>query len=321
MPTTNNFSRCFSQRIIRSIIRLARNSLDRTNVRAIMKIWHPCGEGNLTEPRRLRHVERAGDAQEDSCALDEGRRQSWTGRFDHRSFSPRSRNEQERAVCSFPFQADLELATISEARKVFTSQVLAPATVGKEGIERLWILCDSWLAHIERRVFPGGYFFTGAFFECAERSGAAETEINAMARDWWNSLKGAVLKAQDRKEIDPAADARRVSFDLNGILMAAYWAFLVEKDPGIFGEGRIAVRAKLESLATTRIPASAFKSERRLERILKGKASTRKGEALSALRRLGGKKAPPGPLPPFKPSPREKEKRFRWSEKPYAEVM
>ena len=155
----------------------------------------------------------------------------------------------------------LELATINEARMVFNSQVLAPATFGNEGIEHLWILCDSWLAHIEHRVFPGGYFFTGAFFECAERSGAIEKEINGMALEWWTSLKSAVLKAQARKEINPTADARRVSFDLNGILMAAYWAFLVEKDPGIFGEGRIAVRAKLESLATPRIPPSAFKSE------------------------------------------------------------
>ena len=186
----------------------------------------------------------------------------------------------------------LELATINEARKVFASQVLVPATVGNEGIERLWILCDSWLAHIERRVFSGGYFFTGAFFECAERSGAIEAEINAMAREWWNSLKSAVLKAQDRKEIDPAADARRVSFDLNGILMAAYWAFLVEKDPGIFGEGRIAVRAKLESLATTRIPASAFKSENAWKEYLKGKHVLERERPLSALRRLGGKKAP-----------------------------
>jgi len=193
----------------------------------------------------------------------------------------------------------LEIATINEARKVFTSQVLAPATVGNEGIERLWILCDSWLAHIERRVFPGGYFFTGAFFECAERSGSAETEINAMARDWWNSLKSAVLKAQDRKEIDLTADARRVSFDLNGILMAAYWAFLVEKDPGIFGEGRIALRAKLASLATNRIPASAFKSEDAWKGYLNGKHVQEKEKPLSALRRFGGKKAPsvaPSPL-------------------------
>jgi len=47
----------------------------------------------------------------------------------------------------------LELATINEARKIFTSQVLVPATAGNDGVERLWILCDSWLAHIERRVF------------------------------------------------------------------------------------------------------------------------------------------------------------------------
>ena len=120
-----------------------------------------------------------------------------------------------------------------------------------------------------------------------------------MAKDWWNGLKSAVLKAQDRKEIDPAADARRVSFDLNGILMAAYWAFLVEKDPGIFSEGRIAVRAKLESLATTRIPASAFKSEDAWKEYLNGKRVQEKGKPLSAFRRFGAKKAPAGAPSPL----------------------
>jgi AcrR family transcriptional regulator len=192
----------------------------------------------------------------------------------------------------------LELATINEARKIFMSQVLVPATVGNEGIERLWILCDSWLAHIERRVFPGGYFFTGAFFECAERSGAVEAEINAMAREWWNSLKSAVLKAQDRKEIDPTADARRISFDLNGVLMAAYWAFLVEKDPGIFREARTVVLAKLERLATPRIPASAFESEDAWKEYLKGKHVEEKEKPLDSLRRLVDKKAQSSAISP-----------------------
>jgi AcrR family transcriptional regulator len=202
----------------------------------------------------------------------------------------------------------LELATINEARKIFTSQVLVPATAGNDGVERLWILCDSWLAHIERRVFPGGYFFTGAFFECAERSGAVEAEINAMAREWWTSLKGAVLKAQDRKEIDPAADARRVSFELNGILMATYWVFLVEKDPGIFGEARIAVRAKLESLATTRIPASAFKSENAWKEFLKEKRVQKKERPLRGLRHLVKKEAPSGAASPLQTKLPEKKK-------------
>jgi AcrR family transcriptional regulator len=202
----------------------------------------------------------------------------------------------------------LELATINEARKIFTSQVLAPPTAGNEGIEHLWTLCDSWLAHIERRVFPGGYFFTGAFFECAERSGAAEAEINAMAREWWNSLKNAVLKAQNRKEIDPAADARRISFDLNGVLMAAYWAFLVEKDPGIFAEGRNAVRAKLESFATSRIPVSALKFENTWKEYLKEKRVQQKEKPLSALRRLSGKKASSGAPSPLQTKLPEKRK-------------
>jgi AcrR family transcriptional regulator len=191
----------------------------------------------------------------------------------------------------FRSKRQLELATINQARMVFTSQVLAPATGGNQGIEHLWVLCDSWLAHIEHRVFPGGYFFTGAFFECAERSGPIEKEINGMALEWWTSLKSAVLKAQNRNEIDSAVDARRISFDLNGILMAAYWAFLVEKDAGIFGEARIVVLAKLERLATTRILASAFKSENTWKEYLKGKRVKEKETPLSPLRRLVVKKA------------------------------
>jgi AcrR family transcriptional regulator len=185
----------------------------------------------------------------------------------------------------------LELATINEARKVFNSQVLAPASFGNEGVEHLWILCDSWLAHIEHRVFPGGYFFTGAFFECAERSGAIEKEINGMALEWWTSLKSAVLKAQNRKEIDPASDPRRISLDLNGILMATYWTFLVEKDAGIFHEARSAVLGKLKRLATPRIPASAFESENDWKEYLKRKRVQEKEKPLSALRRLGRKNA------------------------------
>jgi hypothetical protein len=90
--------------------------------------------------------------------------------------------------------------------------------------------------------------------------------------------------------------------------MAAYWAFLVEKVPGIFGEGRIAVRAKLESLATTRIPASVFKSENAWEEYLKGKHVQEKQRPLSALRQLGRKKALSEAPPPLQTKLPEKRK-------------
>lgn len=185
----------------------------------------------------------------------------------------------------------LEMATINEARKVFGSQVLSPAKAANEGIEQVWVLCNSWLAHIERRVFPGGYFFTGAFFECAERSGAIEDEINRMAQEWWEMLRNTVQKAQDLKEINSNVDARRISFDLNGILIAGYWAYLAEKNQEIFADTRTALFAKMKALATDRIPDYAFKSEDAWKKYLEARNIYKENQP-SIFGCVGRKKAP-----------------------------
>jgi len=57
----------------------------------------------------------------------------------------------------------LELATLEMAKIVFRNSVVQPAQASRDGIERLWTLCDLWLEHIEQRVFSGTYFFTGPF--------------------------------------------------------------------------------------------------------------------------------------------------------------
>jgi AcrR family transcriptional regulator len=184
----------------------------------------------------------------------------------------------------------LEIATINEARMVFSGQVLSPATSANDGIEQLWVLCNSWLAHIEHRVFPGGYFFTGAFFECAERSGVIEDEINRMAREWWELLRNAVQKAQDRKEINSNVDARRISFDVNGILMASYWTYLVEKDDKIFDEARNVLFARVKRLAVGQIPDYAFKSLNAWEEYLeRRRVDIDKEKPVSSLQRAGNR--------------------------------
>lgn len=65
----------------------------------------------------------------------------------------------------------LELATVERAKEVFADAVLRPSQTSGREVERLWNLCDLWLLHVERRVFSGPYFFTGALFECADRPG------------------------------------------------------------------------------------------------------------------------------------------------------
>jgi AcrR family transcriptional regulator len=205
----------------------------------------------------------------------------------------------------FRSKRSLEMATINQARNVFSSQVLSPAKAANEGIEQLWVLCNSWLAHIERRIFPGGYFFTGAFFECAERSGSIEDEINRMAQEWWGILKNAVQKAQDRKEINSNVDARRISFDLNGTLIAGYWTYLAEKNEEVFAETRRALFAKMKGLATARIPDYAFKSEDAWKKYLEGR-HTYKEKPLDIPGRAGRREAQSG-LPPSSTFPQSKQ--------------
>src|SRR5262249_51302303 len=65
----------------------------------------------------------------------------------------------------FKSKEELELATIATAAAIFDSEVLQPATQAPAGIARLKSLVNSFLSHLERRVFPGGCFFAAVAAE------------------------------------------------------------------------------------------------------------------------------------------------------------
>jgi AcrR family transcriptional regulator len=165
----------------------------------------------------------------------------------------------------------LELATLEMAREVFADAVLRTAQASRGGVERLWNLCDLWLQHIERRVFTGAYFFTGAFFEYADRPGPIAEAITRVAREWFNTLRKAVQEAKEQGEINPSAKAKQVAWELNDRLVGAYWAFLLERGAH-FREARIALLDRLRELATGEIPATAFESVRAWKEYLQRKS-------------------------------------------------
>jgi AcrR family transcriptional regulator len=164
----------------------------------------------------------------------------------------------------------LELATLEMAREVFADAVLRPAQASRGGIERLWRLCDLWLQHIERRIFPGAYFFTGAFFEYADRPGPIAGAITSVAQDWFSTLRKAVQEAQEQGEINRDAEAKQVAWELNGRLVGAYWAYLLEGGD-CCREARAALLGRLRELVTDKLPASAFESVGAWKEYLEGK--------------------------------------------------
>src|ERR1700686_706716 len=164
----------------------------------------------------------------------------------------------------------LELATIQMASDVFADAVLRPAQASREGIERLWNLCDLWLQHIEQRVFSGPSFFIGAFFEYADRPGSIAGAITRIAREWFKTLRKAVQEAQEQEQINRNAEAKQVAWELNGRLVGVYWAHLLEGGD-CCREARGALLGRLRELATDEIPASAFDSVGAWKKYLQGK--------------------------------------------------
>src|SRR5216683_176303 len=56
----------------------------------------------------------------------------------------------------FGSKEELQLATIDEAARTFTDEVLRPGLVPPRGVGRILALSEAFLSYVERSVFPGG---------------------------------------------------------------------------------------------------------------------------------------------------------------------
>ena len=153
----------------------------------------------------------------------------------------------------------LEVAVVARAAVIFHGHILdlAEEEVGA-GIERVWALCDFGLEFVEKRVLPGGYFFTGAFFLHAGQDGFISRQIREVACELLKALRKAVDEARRRGEIRIAVNAKRTAFELNSLLIGAQWSRLLN---GLdYSRARSAILTKFKSLATEKIPSDVFDS-------------------------------------------------------------
>ena len=164
-----------------------------------------------------------------------------------------------------------ELATLETARRVFADAVIRPAQVKRPGIERVWNFCDLWLQHIEQPIFAGPYFFTGTFLEHVDQRGPIAEAVRAIAQEWFNALRKAVEEAQEKGEINPKAGPNHITWELNGLLIGAQWAYLL-KHGDCWRDARPALLRQLRTLAAGEIPPSAFTSEGNWKKYLQEKS-------------------------------------------------
>jgi AcrR family transcriptional regulator len=148
----------------------------------------------------------------------------------------------------FRSKEELQLAAVETASRILTEEVVVPALPEPEGTRRLVALCDAFISHVERRVFPGGCFFASAAAELTMRPGRVREQIAAGYREWIRMLEEQADKAKELGEIDRDADTQQLVFELNGIMVAANVFYLLFDDPGELERARRGVRERLQKL-------------------------------------------------------------------------
>ena len=106
------------------------------------------------------------------------------------------------------------------------------------------MLCEQFLSHVERRVFPGGCFFASAAAELDTHPGAVRERISEFQRGWTDLLVQHVREAQAAGQLHPE-DPDQLVFELNGYLIMANMAFLLYDSNQPIERAREAVATRL----------------------------------------------------------------------------
>ena len=154
----------------------------------------------------------------------------------------------------FKSKEELQLATIETADRIFRDEVVEPALAAGTGITRLRALCEEFLAHLERGVFPGGCFFASVMAEIDTHPGPVHDRALATVAEWFDQLESATREAQADGDIDPVEDATQVAFELDAYLLFANARFIASGAPEELDRSRRAVERLLRSIAP---PAAA----------------------------------------------------------------
>jgi AcrR family transcriptional regulator len=146
----------------------------------------------------------------------------------------------------FKSKEELELATIETAAEIFEREVLATAGASPGGLGRVWALCEAFLGHLERRVFPGGCFFATVSAQLASRPGRPRDRVMEMQAQWLGQFAAALGQAIDGGELRQDADIGQLVFEVTAMLVRANFTWIVTGDPQVLEQARTGIRHTLE---------------------------------------------------------------------------
>ena len=145
----------------------------------------------------------------------------------------------------FGTKQELQLATVDEAERILTEEVVQPALAASPGLGQLAAACEAFFSYVERRVFPGGCFFAATALEMGTRPGPVRDRVAAIQSGFTALLRSFAATALEQHELPAREDPDRLAFELHAILLAADTKFILLDDPAVLDLARQIVRQRL----------------------------------------------------------------------------
>jgi AcrR family transcriptional regulator len=145
----------------------------------------------------------------------------------------------------FDSKEDLQLATVTEAERILTEEVLDPARAAEPGLAQLAAACEAFFSYVERGVFPGGCFFAATSLEMGARPGPVRDRLAAIQADFTALLRSFAVTALEQEELPADEDPDRLAFELHAVLLGADTKFVLHDDPAVLVMARAVVRRRL----------------------------------------------------------------------------
>jgi AcrR family transcriptional regulator len=145
----------------------------------------------------------------------------------------------------FASKEDLQLATVAEAERIFTADVVQPALAARPGLAQLAAACEAFLGYVQRRVFPGGCFFAATALEMGTRPGPVRDRVAAISSGFTAQLRSFAATAAGQHELPAREDPGRLAFELHAILLGADTGFVLHDDPAVLDLARQVIRQRL----------------------------------------------------------------------------
>jgi AcrR family transcriptional regulator len=145
----------------------------------------------------------------------------------------------------FGSKEELQLATVAEAERILTEEVIEPALAARRGLAQLAAACEAFFSYVQRRVFPGGCFFAATSLEMGARPGPVKDRLAAIQSDFTELLRSFAVIALEQDELPAGEDPDRLAFELHAVLLGADTKFVLQDEPAVLDLARSVVRQRL----------------------------------------------------------------------------